>query len=99
MKILVAGVQRMYGKSNAGSEFDICNLLALTPIEPFNNGKMQRLGYGLAVTEIPLAQEALVQFKDQKFPVLLEVVTEPRPRNGKFETVVVGLAAPLAKAA
>jgi hypothetical protein len=93
MKIFVAGVERIAGTSKAGSPFDMCNLHALVPVEPMQNAKITIQGSGLKSMDIPLANEALAQFLPlaSKMPCWMDVTTEPRPRNGKFETVVVDL--------
>lgn len=93
MKIFVAGVERIAGTSKAGSPFDMCNLHALVPVEPMGNGKITIQGSGLKVMDIPLDVHALSTFLPlaSKMPCWMEVQTEPRPRGGKFETVVVGL--------
>lgn len=93
MKMLVAGVQRVAGLSKATkSPFDMCNLLALTPVEIVNQA-VQINGVGFKQMEIPLDPVALPQFMAipaAKFPLVLDLEMEPRPRNGKVETVVVG---------
>lgn len=94
MKILVAGVQRIAGMAKAsGSPFDMCNLLALTPIE-IVNGKTQINGAGFKEMQIALDPAVLPMFMAQKYPLVLDLDTEPRPRMGKFETTVVGLLSP-----
>ena len=93
MKIFVAGVERIAGTSKTGSPFDMCNIHALVPVEPMSNAKITIHGSGLKAMDIPLDVDALKTFLPlaSKMPCWMEVQTEPRPRNGKFETVVVGL--------
>lgn len=100
MKMLVSGVQRLRGTSKAGSAFDMCSLLVQVPVENINNSKIQIVGAGLKQMEMPLDADAINEFLPlfTKGAVWLDLVTEPRPRNGKFETMVVGLT-PMAKAA
>ena len=93
MKMTVAGVQRVHGTSGKGSAFDMCNLIALVPVEAFNNGKVDVSGAGFKVMELPLDHAALPHFLTLKYPCGVELLTEPRPRSGKLETVVVGMAA------
>jgi hypothetical protein len=95
MKIFVAGVERIAGTSKQGSPFDMCNLHALVPVEPMSNSKITIQGSGLKAMDIPLANEAMAEFLPlaSKMPCWVDVVTEPRPRSGKFETVVIGLQA------
>lgn len=94
MKILVAGVERITGTSKGGSAFDMCNLHCLVPIEVMSNAKITIQGAGMKPLDIPLAAEAMPDFLPlaSKMPVWIDVVTEARPRSGKFETVVVGIA-------
>jgi hypothetical protein len=99
MKMLVAGVQRIAGTSKTGSAFDMCNVTCLVPVEAMNNGKITISGTGFKIMEVPLDAGAMAQFSGVKFPVVLDLDTEPRPRNGKVETVVTGINASLAKAA
>lgn len=98
MKIFVAGVERIMGTSKTGSPFDMCNLHALVAIESVSNAKITIQGAGFKPMAIPLANEAMPDFISLKTPCWVDVITEPRPRGGKFETVVVGVQA-LAKAA
>lgn len=101
MKLLCGGVQRIQGVSKAsGAPFDMCNLLALVPVEQINNSKVQIVGSGHKQMEMPLDPAVLNEFLPLfgKGPVWIDLATEPRPRNGKFETTVVGILA-AAKAA
>lgn len=98
MKMTVSGVQRIAGTAKAtGAAFDMCQLLALVPIETSNGGKVQVNGAGLRAMELPLDPAALPQFMSLKFPCTIELLTEPRPQRGKLETVVTGIAAGAAK--
>lgn len=100
MKMTVVGVQRISGTAKAsGNAYDMCNVMGLVPIEVVNNAKMQINGAGMKVMEIPLDPAALPEFMSLKFPSTVELVTDVRPRSGKLETVVVGIAPALAKAA
>lgn len=100
MKMKVAGIQRIAGKSKAtGADFDMCNLLILVAIENVNNAKIQINGVGFNIKEMPCAKEALVKFMQipsDAFPMDLEIETEPRPSIKGFETVVVGYKLPQA---
>lgn len=100
MKLFVAGVERVTGTSKAGSPFDMCQLHGLVAVEVMSNSKISIQGSGLKPMQIPLAPEALPDFLPfaLKMPCWLDLLTEPRPRNGKFETVVTGVQA-VAKAA
>jgi len=92
MKMTVSGVQRMAGTSKAGNQFDMCQLFALVPIEN-RTGKITTSGHGLHEMEIPMDAAALPHFANLKFPITLELEMEPRPRNGRVETVVTGIVA------
>ena len=91
MKMNVCGVQRIAGTSKAGSAFDMCELLALVPIEAVN-GKVNISGSGFKVMQVPLDPAAMPQFMGLKFPLSVELVTDVRPNRGQLETVVVGIA-------
>lgn len=94
MKILVAGVQRIAGTSSkSGLPYDMCNVICLVPVEAVANAKMNLTGTGYKVMEIPLDPVCLPTFAGHKFPCVLDLDTEPRPRSGKVETVVTGIAA------
>lgn len=111
MKVHAIGLARNKGiskKNNPqGSEYDNCSLLILTPIEEGagnskEGGTWERSGYGYSVSEIPVQVDAMPQFKDVKFPAVLEVVTDAEPRFGRLVTVVTGLSvssAPVSRAA
>lgn len=94
MKILVAGVQRIAGTAkSSGSAFDMCNLLALVPVENVV-GKVTINGVGYKQMEIPMDVACLPLFltiPQDRFPLMLELELEPRPRMGKVETVVTGI--------
>jgi len=100
MKMTVVGVQRIAGTAKgSGNAFDMCNLTALVPVEVVNSPKIQINGAGSKPMEIPLDVAALPEFMSLKFPGIYDLVIEPRPRSGKFESVVVGLVPQLPKAA
>lgn len=93
MKANVVGVRRMAGTAKtSGNAYDMCNITLLVPVEVVNTPKMQINGAGFGVMELPLDPASLPQFMNLKFPASVELVTEPRPRGGKVETVVTGLA-------
>lgn len=103
MKLQVIGVKRVQGTAKAtGQPFDMCTLYAIVPIERVSNGKLEVTGAGFELAEVSLEAEALAAFKTVKFPAVLELHTDSRPRFGKFETVVTGftpVASPVAKVA
>lgn len=91
MKTLLAGVKRVAGNAKAPphNPFDICNVLALTPIT-VANGKFQVNGAGFEIMEIPLDASALPAFMKLTFPVQVELVLDHRPRFGKVEMICTG---------
>lgn len=100
MRANVCGVKRMAGTAKgSGNAYEMCNISILVPVEIVNTAKMQVNGAGYAPMEIPLDVAALPQFMNLKFPTTVDLVTDVRPRAGKMETVVVGIAQPLPKAA
>lgn len=91
MKMTIIGVKRITGIAKAtGNPFDMCHVIALVPVE-VRAGKLALDGAGMETMEIPLAVEALNEFKVLKFPGAVDLMVEPRPRNGKVESVVVGI--------
>jgi hypothetical protein len=101
MKLTVLGVKRIQGTSSkTGNPFDMCNLLALNPIQSFA-GKVAIQGFGYEVMEVNLDPNAVPQFSayQGKFPVTLELDTEYQAFMGKLETVVTGIKAPVTRAA
>jgi hypothetical protein len=100
MKVLASGVQRIQGTSKAGNAFDMCSLLTLVQVENVQNQKVTIKGHGYKSMEINLDPACLGEFAGvfARGPALVDVITEPRPHMGKYETTVVGLV-PAAKAA
>jgi hypothetical protein len=92
MKVFISGVERVKGTSKAGNAFDMCNMNTLVPTENVNNAKVNIQGHGLKSMQMNLDPAILDQFSALKFPCLVDVVCEPRPFMGKYETTVVGLA-------
>lgn len=91
MKMTIIGVKRITGKAKAtGNPFDMCHVIALIPVET-RVGALSLDGAGMETMEIPLAVEALNEFKVLKFPAPVDLLVEPRPRNGKVESVIVGI--------
>jgi hypothetical protein len=99
VKLNVIGVKRISGTAKSGNEFDICNLLAIVPVQA-GGGKTVRVeGFGFEVAELPLDQSALHLFSGLKFPSLLDLETDSRPYMGKLETFVTGIISPNIKVA
>jgi len=97
MQLNVIGVKRVKGEGKeSGLPYDICRIIALSPVEAVSTSKMQISGAGYEVAEMPLDTDALPKFLGLKFPVSLSLITDARPYRGKFETVVVGFE-PIAK--
>lgn len=91
MKINVLGVKRMKGKKkDTGAEYDICNLIAILPVETAANANFEVSGFGYETGEMPLDPAALLQFSQHKFPALLDLTVEPVLYRGKIEQLVTG---------
>ncbi|GAB2879433.1 hypothetical protein GCM10027046_04230 [Uliginosibacterium flavum] len=91
MKLQVLGVKRVKGESKeSGAPFDMCRIIALSPIESMASGKLQITGAGFEVAEMSLLPEAMPKFLSLPFPCDVELVIEPRAYRGKFESFVVG---------
>lgn len=100
MKLQVLGVKRVSGTSKAGSAFDICSVIAMVAVDVAANEKIQVVGYGFEVAEIPLDPACLPQFASCKFPSSMDLKTDTRPFRGKLETFVTGIeGAPAARVA
>lgn len=104
MKVHAIGIARNNGisvkKDPKGKAYDMCALLVLTAIEPGSGqtkdgGNYARSGYGFQVTEFPAQPECIEQFKDVKFPAIIDVATDSEPMFGRMQTVVSGLISPV----
>lgn len=100
MKAQVIGVSRINGISNkSGSlrDYDMGKLFCLQPIQsagkqdPKEGTRFSRSGFGFEVMEVDLDASCMPQFKDVKFPAVLDLEMEQRPMFGKLQTVCVGL--------
>ncbi len=100
MKATVIGVSRICGTSNKSGklkDYDMGKLLCLQPIEA--KGKEDKeagtsfsvSGYGYEPMEVDLDSSALVQFKDVRFPAVLDLAMDQRPMFGKLATVCIGI--------
>lgn len=95
MKILVGGIQRIFGKSKkTGNAYDFSRLFVLQGVKPRSGEGYTVEGSGFEVQEMACESEAVKQFAGVKFPSELDVITEARPGQGGkgFEVWVVGLA-------
>jgi hypothetical protein len=93
MKILVSGVQRIYGKSKkTQNQYDFARVFALSPISPKSGADYTVRAAGYEVTEMACDVEALEKFLALTFPIQLELITEARPGSGGkgFELWVTG---------
>lgn len=100
MKAHVIGVSRINGTSNKSGklkDYDMGKLLCLQPIEAKAKEDKDAgtcfavSGYGFETMEVDLDTNALIQFKDIKFPAILDLAMDQRPMFGKLATVCVGL--------
>lgn len=100
MKAHVIGVSRINGTSNKSGklkDYDMGKLVCLQPIE--SKGKEDKeagtcfayAGYGYETMEVDLDVAAIPQFKDVRFPAVLDLVMDQRPMFGKLGTVCSGL--------
>lgn len=94
MKVNLIGAKRVQGNAKAsGKPFDICTLFVMVAIEQVNNDKVQVIGGGFEIVEMPVLPEAFEKFANLKYPASVEIQMETQARFGKFESVCVGLAA------
>lgn len=102
MKMLVAGCQRISGKSKkTGSGYDFSRLLVLSEIQNRAGDGYSVQASGYECQEIACDPAVVSQFRNLKFPASVEVVTEARPGAGGkgFEVWVVGMKAAAVAAA
>lgn len=108
MKAHVIGVSRINGTSNKSGklkDYDMGKLLVLQPIEPKAKEDKEAgtcfavSGYGYETMEVDLDPVALIQFKDVRFPCVLDLEMDQRPMFGKLATVCTGINQPAKLAA
>lgn len=91
MKVQVLGIKSISGHSKEkGNPFSICNLLVVLPIENLNNANVQITGYGFETSEMTVLPEAFPQFRELKFPCMVELSLTVANYRGKIDTVVSG---------
>jgi len=84
MKVLVLGVSRMHGlsqKSVPPKPYDMCKLAYATPLQLVESTNRTLLGFGFEPQDVDLSPDALQQFRDIKFPSVLDITIEPNPTN------------------
>lgn len=95
---MVKSVTRSKGtsfKKNAnGTDFDICSVNCLAPLEPRSwnkeDGNGSLTGYGVQDFELPLDAAAIPQFANYDYPLELDLITDDRIQYGRMTSVVVG---------
>ena len=95
MKLKVLSVSRRVGvsfkKVATGTNYDICNLVYMIPIESQKTANSEFSGYGFETRELPISTpEVMEQFSGLKLPVDVEVDVQPDPRNPS-RNVVMGI--------
>ena len=98
MKVMVKSVTRSKGisrkKSAIGTDYDICTVNCLSPLEPRSwandNGEGALSGHGVQDYELPLDISALDTFKNFPFPCEIELITADRVMFGRMTQVVTG---------
>jgi len=92
MKLTVVGIQRITGKAKAtGNPFDMCNVMALEPVENFSKDTLTIQGHGFKVQEYSCDHSLLNELAGMKFPTSLDVTFDHKPRGGRVEAVISGL--------
>lgn len=92
MRLLVAGVNEISGLSKKDkSPFSFARLLILEPVENVSRPGLSIRGHGLRLLEYDCDSSVIDMMIGHKEPVIMEVQTEGRPRNGKIETVVISV--------
>lgn len=96
MKVLTLGVVRMSGtsmKSGSPKPYDMTRISYAVAVEPVNTEKRQLQGYGYEHRDVDLDPAALPQFKDVKFPCVLDLDVQVDPANLR-RNICVGVKVP-----
>lgn len=98
MKVMVKSVTRSKGtsfkKNASGTDYDICTVNCLSPIEsrtwnkPDGSGSLT--GFGAQDYELPLDPDSMPQFANFDYPLELDLITDDRVQFGRMTTFVVG---------
>lgn len=92
MRVQAIGVKRMSGVGKqSGKSFDFARLTILRPLEAVSTEVFQLSGYGFETSDIDLANDAMPQFVQVKFPANLDVVVDTVPGRSGLRSVVVGI--------
>lgn len=92
MRVQAIGVKRMSGVGKqSGKPFDFARLTILRPLEAAATDKFQLAGYGFETCDIDLANDAMPQFAQVKFPANLDVVVDTVSGRSGLRSVVVGI--------
>jgi len=82
MKVLVLNAERAKGVSPKNNrEYDICTVTYCIPVENVSRENRQVVGYGLRAQELGLDPSAMSQFSKYEYPIELDLIIEPDPRN------------------
>lgn len=92
MRVQAIGVKRMSGiGKESGKPFDFSRLTILRQIEVAATDKFQLTGYGYETSDLDLANDAMPQFAQVKFPANLDLVVDTVPGRSGLRSVVVGI--------
>jgi len=92
MRVQAIGVKRMSGiGKESGKPFDFSRLTILRPLEAAATEKFQLAGYGFETSDLDLANDAMPQFAQVKFPANLDLVVDTVPGRSGLRSVVVGI--------
>jgi len=92
MKVLVCGVRAQSGKSKAGNDYDMKQLVVLSQIEGVARDNLSIRGAGFEEGRIDLTDEGFNNFisANHTYPQLLDCITDTEFRQGRAVTVVTG---------
>lgn len=92
MRVQAIGVKRMSGVGkDSGKPFDFSRLTILRQIEVAATQNFQLQGYGFETSDLDLANEALPQFAQLKFPCAIDLIVDTVPGRQGLRSVVVGI--------
>ena len=100
-EMLVCGLVRRSGVSkNSGNSYDFTQLVVLVPVESVARENMQVSGIGYEVATLDAAPELQGLLSKARFPAVMDVTIETKPRaGGRVQTVVTSVAPVAGKAA
>lgn len=91
MRVTVIGVKRMSGVGKeSGRTFDFAQVEVLRPMEQAASPKFKLHGFGFETSKLDLAPDVLEEFREVRFPAVLDLAIKTVPARQGLRSVVVG---------